>query len=119
MSESQTSKPTMKRSSDMGIRNGRNYTVYLVGLVVAAAVGFGVNYFLSVGVNSPRELEKLQGQINVLGARILAVETRQLDFKLEMDQDLATIQRGQDKNYTLLLEVQKDLRDHRIKDRKN
>ena len=109
----------LRRSTDMGVRNGKNYMVYLVGLVVAAAVGFGVNYFLSVGVNSPRELEKLQGQINVLAARILAVETRQLDFKREIDADLATIQKGQDKNYTLLLEVQKDLREHRLRDRGN
>ncbi len=81
----------MKRATDMGIRNGKNYLFILVALMIGVGATFGVQYIGKVTTEGPVNDATLQGQINVLTSEINNLKMNQEQFRKSVDQDFKEV----------------------------
>lgn len=69
----------------MGVRNGKSYIVFFVGIIIAAGTGFAVNYIGRIATEGPVEDASLRGEIRVVQTKVEMIEDNQEDLKASVE----------------------------------
>ncbi len=89
----------------MGVRNGKNYVFYFVGIIIAAGTGFAVNYIGRTTTEGPVEDASLRGEIRVVQAKVEMIEDNQEEMKEGMEAMQQDIKEGNRVSNEILLKL--------------
>ena len=102
----------MKRSSDMGVRNGKGYLAALVLVALTAVITLTIGDVVSTVKDAPVNNAIQAGEINQLRLQIKMLENNQLEFKRSVDKDFDAMREASEKILSQLEKMNATIRAH-------